>query len=407
MAQSGLCVCLAPGISFHRHLSSASPCVQGTEGVKVNHREFLLLRGWEKAGLTLEGGLCKNAERRLSPWRPQGQCKSACNWMRETRPGRGQTWVVAREEEGLWKKAGWGACVRERMWRPAGSPANLLAGYLSLPHTCLNPSSSCLCSLGDWPLLLPWSIAPGCVLFSPAWICSQPLSPTLPSPSATSEGPSWSPLLCRLSCSRLWAEESCWSRHCQLRPLSSFTAASCFLSHHFGVPHVLASSHSRFRLQSAKDRLPESPPLPQSLQVHLALTVTTQPSWTCPCPRPSHPVPGMVTIITVTRGSDCHELSKYMCTVFDLLTPKRGVGVLKGIFNQWKSQREPGVMKTLRSSTFCMNGTSFGLWSAEPSGVFEWTSTDKPEAPKSFLSFPSRTEAACPSLQTVHSVCLF
>lgn len=64
MAQSGLRVCLAHGISFHRHLSSASPCVQGTEGIQVNYREFLLLRGWEKAGLILEGGLCKNADRR-------------------------------------------------------------------------------------------------------------------------------------------------------------------------------------------------------------------------------------------------------------------------------------------------------------------------------------------------------
>ena len=335
---------------------------------------------------------------------PQGQCKSARNWMRrdETRKRTDAEWLLERKKV-CERKLG-GVCVWETgcgglLTLP---PTSWLATS-PRPHTCLNPSSSSLCSLVDWPLLLPWSICP--------WLCTpqsgldlQPATFThTPFAFCDFRGAFLSPLLHRLSCSCMWAEESCWSQHRSLRSLSSFTAAWCCFSHCFVIPHVLASFHSRFRLQSAKDRLPESPTLPQSLQVNLALTMTTQPSWTWPWPSPSHPLPVMVTIITVMRGSDCHELSKYVYTVFGLLTPKRGVGVSKGIFNQWKSPREPGVMKTLilRSSALCMSSTSFGLWSAEPSGVFEWTSTDKPEAPKSFLSFPSRTEAACPPLQTV------
>lgn len=96
---------------------------------------------------------------------PQGQCKSARNWMRrdETRKRTDAEWLLERKKV-CERKLG-GVCVWETgcgglLTLP---PTSWLATS-PRPHTCLNPSSSSLCSLVDWPLLLPWSICP--------WLCT-------------------------------------------------------------------------------------------------------------------------------------------------------------------------------------------------------------------------------------------
>lgn len=105
-----VCARLKAFLSSPRHLSRIS-FMQGTGVLKINYMELSAFVGRGESRSDLRVKFLQECRKEVSHWMLQSRCKSACSWVSEMRPGRGQNMSGYRRGRRLEKETGRGEYV--------------------------------------------------------------------------------------------------------------------------------------------------------------------------------------------------------------------------------------------------------------------------------------------------------